>query len=544
MAVCLKRMNKASLLFIPIIITAVVLSYVNSLHNEFIWDDEDWVLKNSTVKDWHQWPHLFVENSIQGARKGSNFYRPLQGISHGMDYMIWKYSLPGHHITNIIFHALTAIVLFFLLARIFSGEMAFLSALFFSVHPVQTEAVTYITGRADPMAGLFILLAVLLFERNIILSCLAFIFAILSKESGLIAPVLIILYAFFSTQPFPSLRSGLRGPRSKSNKALTFSMKGLVQRILPFIAIIIIYGVLRLTILNFSSTIPESAPKAFFYIPFYIRLCTFLKTLPVYFGMLLWPFGLHMERGISLSYSMFEPQTASGLFIVIALLLSGFWLRKRHRFLLFSTLWFLIFIFPNSNIIPVNALLLEHWLYLPSIGFFIAVSWALERMLKKGRGFKLASIVLIISLTLFYMWRTFERNKEWHDPISFYESTIKYKSDSARIHNNLAMAYADAGREDDAMKEYTKAIELGDYYPQPHFNLSNIYIKKKDYEAAVKELKRSMEIDNDFLYSHENLALIYFDEGKFNEAKKEAVFILKREPNNKIALEIIGRISE
>ncbi|MBU4313083.1 MAG: tetratricopeptide repeat protein [Candidatus Omnitrophica bacterium] len=510
-------MNRLNTLFILIIILATIAAYANSLHNQFVWDDEDWILKNSTIKNPQEWSKLFTENSIQGARKGSNFYRPLQAITHGVDYLLWGYRLPGHHATNIAFHALAAIVLFLLLGRVFSQNMAFLAALFFAIHPVHTEAVTYVSGRADPMAVLFMLLTVLLFEKNIFLACGAFILGILSKESALIAPLLICVYL------------------AARDKKIDY------KKFTPFIFIIIVYAALRLTILNFTGTIPENAPKAFFYVPFYIRLSTFLKTLPVYFKVLLWPFGLHMERDIALSYSVFEPQSFLGLLTTGSLFFFGFRFRKSHKFLLFSAAWFFICIFPNSNLFPINALLYEHWLYLPSIGFFVIVAWAINRLLGK-RQLKFIAVLLALCLAGFYTWRTFERNKDWHDPISFYESTIMYKPDSARLHNNLAMAYADAGRNDDAIREYKKAIESGDYYAQPHYNISNIYLNRGDYASAVKELKISIEIDNNFLYSHESLALIYFNQNNFEQAKKEALFIIEREPQNKIAREILSKI--
>lgn len=515
-------MNKLSAVFILIIILATGLSYVNSLNNQFIWDDEDWILKNSTVKDWRAWPKLLTQNSIQGARKGSNFYRPLQAITHGLDYLLWQYALPGHHVTNIIFHCLTAIVLFFLLNNIFSQNIAFLSALFFAVHPVQTEAVTYISGRADPMAALFILLTILLFEKNLILSCLFFLCAVLSKESALVTPALVAMYIFFKGT----------------------DVKKVFKKILPLLIILGVYGVLRLTVLNFTHTIPENVPKPFFYVPIYIRISTFLKTLPVYFKILSWPFGLHMERDISLSHSVFELQSLLGLFIMLAPFIIGYRIRKQQKVLLFSAAWFFIVMFPNSNIIPINALIYEHWLYLPSVGFFVGLAWMLDRLLKKGSASRFISIALIIFISLFCIWRTFERNKEWHSPISFYESTIRYKPDSARLHNNLAMAYVDEGRSKDAIRAYRKAIQVGDYYAQPHYNLSNIYLKNGDYASAIKELKRSIEIDNGFLYSYESLAVIYFNQGRFSEAKKEALFVLEREPQNSIAREVLRKISE
>lgn len=508
-------MLKISRLFIPIIIFASIASYLNSFHNQFIWDDEDFVLKNSTIKDWHKWPHIFTENMIQGARKGSNFYRPMQSLTHGMDYILWKDNPTGHHATNFIFHILAIVAVYLMLKGIFATDItAFLSALFFAVHPVQTEAVTYISGRSDPMAGLFIVLAVILFNRNLFISCVSFVLAILSKESALIAPALIILTEFF------------RGRRFQ------------IKRILPFIVIAIIYGILRLSVLDFSYTAGENLPKPFFYVPLWIRFCTFLKTIPVYFGILLWPFGLHMERDISLSHSIFEPQAFLGFMILTGSILTGYLIRKKSPAILFSAAWFFIAIFPNSNIIPINALVYEHWLYLPSLGFFIATAWLLKELHKKGKIFGFISILLALSIALFYMWRTFERNKDWKTPVSFYESTIRYMPHSARLHNNLAMAYADSGYLDKAIAEYKKAIILGDYYPQTHYNLANIYIAKGDYESALNELKRSLEIDNNFLYSHESLALIYLKQGRVMDAKKEAEFILSVEPANKIAIEI------
>ncbi|MFC1508588.1 tetratricopeptide repeat protein, partial [Candidatus Omnitrophota bacterium] len=294
----------------------------------------------------------------------------------------------------------------------------------------------------------------------------------------------------------------------------------------------------------FSHTVPENMPKPFFYVPLYIRFFTFLKAIPIYFGILLWPFSLYMEKKLELSYSLFEPQTFLGFLVILILVLVAIKIRKKERFLAFSLAWFFIAIFPNSNIIPINALIYEHWLYLPSIGFFIIMAWVLTELYKKGRLLKYIALLFLIVIPLFYIFRTIERNKDWHDPVSFYESTIKYNPDSARIHNNLAMAYVDEGKLSDAIKEYKEAIRLGDNYPQPHYNLSNIYIKKGDYFLAIKELKRSLEIDNNFLYSHENLAIIYFNQDKFDLAKKEALFVLDQEPRNKIARQVLDGISK
>jgi len=528
-----------SKLFIPLIILAALFSYLNTLHNEFIWDDEDFVLKNSTIKDWRKWPNVFTENMIQGARKGSNFYRPLQSITHGIDYILWKDKPEGHHAANIIFHILAGIAAYLMLKKILPVNTAFLAALFFTIHPAQTEVAAYISGRSDAMAAFFIMLAVMVFEKNIVLSCISFVLAVMSKESAMITPFLIILYFYFSARLFE--------PRSKNNNIVRASTEGasreLFKKISPFIIIAIIYGALRLTVFNFSKTVGENLPQPFSYVPIWLRFCTFLKALPVYFGILIWPFGLHMERQMELAGSIFEPQAFSGLLILAGIFFTAHRLRKINAAMLFSACWFFIAIFPNSNIIPINALIYEHWLYLPSLGFFITIAWLIEELSKRGKALQYAAIFITVLITLFYIWRTTERNREWRDHISFYESSIKYAPDSGRLHNNLAMAYSDKGRPEDAIREYRKTISLGDYYPQTHFNLSNAYLGKGDYESAMEELKRSIEIDNNFLYSHESLAVLYFNQKRFDDARLEAEFLLKREPDNKIAREILRKIS-
>jgi tetratricopeptide (TPR) repeat protein len=288
----------------------------------------------------------------------------------------------------------------------------------------------------------------------------------------------------------------------------------------------------------------DNLPEPFFYVPLWIRFCTFLKTLPVYFSILLWPFGLHMERQMSLAYSIFDPQAFAGLLILSGIFFTAYRIKKLTIALLFSACWFFVALFPNSNIIPINALIYEHWLYLPSLGFFVTIAWLIEGLLKHGKISRYAAVSVAVLAALFYMWRTAERNKEWRDGISFYESMIRYAPDSARVHNNLAMAYSDKGRIEDAAAEYRRAISLSDDYPQTHYNLSNIYISKGDYDEAIKELKRSIEIDANFLYSRENLAVIYFNRKMFSEAKREAEFILKAEPDNKTARKILKNISE
>lgn len=509
-----------------IIIAAVVLVYFNSFKNEMLWDDENNIQRNAYIHDWSHLKDIFTKNAIDGARQGSNYYRPFRSITYAIDYSLWKLNPVGYHISNTLFHAVCALLIFFLMKEVLSLKVAFLTALFFAVHPVHTEAVTYISSRADPLSAMFLFLSLFLFVRHrkvnrklfYGLSILSFLLAILSKESAGIFPFLLLVYLYFFD-------------RFKKDD---------IKRLCPFFIISGLYIVLRLTALNFSDTIPENMPQPFYYLPFYIRLSTFLKTIPVYFGLLIWPIDLHMERSVELAPSILEGQSFFGLALIVGLFAAGFLIRKKTRLLLFAISWFMISIFPNSNLIPINDLIYEHWLYISSLGFFMILSSVIGSMAfhKKSR----IGIILIAALFMFYSARTILRNLDWRDPITLYQKTIPHKPDSARLHNNLAMAYIDAGMIDEAIIEYKKAIEVGDYYPQTHYNLANAYFEKGRFAEGMEELKRSLEIDENFIYTHEKLAAIYYQQGKLDLASKHARKVLELEPGNNIAIKILGQL--
>lgn len=519
-------MKNKVLIYSLIIIAATFLAYFNSFNNQMLWDDENNIQRNTYIHDWSHLKDIFTKNAIEGARKGSNYYRPLLSITYAIDYLLWRLNPVGYHISNTIFHAICALLIFFLAKGALSPGTAFLTGLFFAVHPIHTEAVTYISGRADPLSATFLFLALFLFVRHrktrprffYALSILSFLAAILSKESSSIFPLLLLVYLYF----FDEIK------------------KVDAKRLAPFFIISGIYLVLRLTVLDFSDTVPENLPQPFYYLPFYVRLCTFLKTIPVYLGLLSWPIGLHMERSVELASSIFEWQVFLGASLVIGLFVTGILIRKRSKLLLFAIIWFTVAIFPNSNLIPINDLIYEHWLYIPSVGFFMILSSIITSAALRKRF--IISLFLICALFIFYFARTMLRNRDWRDPITLYLKTIPHKPDSARLYNNLAMAYSDRGKIDEAIVQYKKAIAVGDYYPQTHYNLANAYLEKGDFVMAMKELKRSLEIDEDFIYTHEKLATIYYQQGKFSLAAREAKKVLELEPGNKLAAVILRSV--
>ncbi|HQP11123.1 MAG TPA: hypothetical protein PKV41_07065, partial [Candidatus Omnitrophota bacterium] len=225
------------------VILIVVLGfavYAGSIPGEFIWDDEHLVSDNLYIRDWSNLPKFFTEGMAAGADAPTlySFYRPVQMITYALDYSVWKLDPRGYHFTNIILHVLAALAVFWLITILYKNlGLALLTSLFFVVHPVHTEAVSYIAGRADSLSVLFMLGCFIFYIKALAsdkkvhyaLMILSYTLAILSKELSLILPILLLLYHYAFKQQIKS------------------------KVFLPVLTINIVYIILRMTALGFLS---------------------------------------------------------------------------------------------------------------------------------------------------------------------------------------------------------------------------------------------------------------------------------------------------
>lgn len=495
---------------ILIIICAVLICYANSLPAPFLWDDEVLILRNYYIKSFQCIRPIFTTSHFQGAGEGGNFYRPLQILSYSFDYSLWKFDSFGFHLTNLILHCLAAIAAYFLITKISADRViGFLSALFFAVHPVHTEAVTYIAGRADSLAAVFLLFAFLAFIKIPAKSGrylywagagLLYICALLSKESALIFLFLTIFYGFCFLD-----KKGLKARR---------------YIYLSFLLISIIYILIRLKLLGFSQTHSLSLIAQ---APLVIRLLTIPKIWLTYFGLLVFPFHLHMERHF-LSVTAADPFLWSG---IILLLLTVRLLKltyRRSRIAFFYSGWFIITLIPVLNIVPLNATCAEHWLYLPSIGFWaLMVSWGVKFYRRISERFKRVILTFLCCLLLFYCGRTIMRNFQWRNPLKLYAHDLKYSPNSFILHNNLGVELFRWGRIDEAGKEFAAAIQICPLYATSHNNLGVVLEHQGKTEEAIAHYQAAIELNN-YILAFGNLGRAYL---KSNQPEKAAAILEK-----------------
>ena len=266
------------------------------------------------------------------------------------------------------------------------------------------------------------------------------------------------------------------------------------------------------------------------------------------------PVGLHMERGATVYTSLFQwPVWAIFLgFIGLLVWLRHLYKREKYaanqnpksqilnsdfRIWLFGSLWFFIALGPVSGITPINALMYEHWLYLPMIGFWLILSFCLVKLFDFLRSKKLTTYYSLLTTVLviyfsFFVYQSIQRNILWGNPEEFYKDILVYEPNNSKINNNLGALYYDNGDLDNAEIYYLKSAEAGDAFAQPYFNLGSIAQSRGDIAGAIEKFEKAIEINPNFYYPYQNLTVIYAQRGDFVQAAANVEKLKRLIPNN------------
>lgn len=155
----------------------------------------------------------------------------------------------------------------------------------------------------------------------------------------------------------------------------------------------------------------------------------------------------------------------------------------------------------------------EHWLYLPMIGFWLALFSLAALAVENGslKKIKKSALVVAVLFAVALSFLTVKRNQDWRDPITFYEKNLRYTPNSFIQRNNLGMAYAAIGKNQAAISQYRQAIASKDVYAQVHYNLANALAATGDFEIAIGEYKKAIIMSPTFSFPYQNLLFIYIN---------------------------------
>ena len=468
-----------------IILAACLLAYAPVLHGQFLWDDLYLVGANPFFKS----PRFALEvfRHYLFLDSFSVYYRPVQNLSYILDYAVWNRNEFGYHLSNILFHAASAFLLFLVIRKclramcreegtpLFIDAASFSAGLLWAVHPIHNAAVAYVSGRADSIAMMFALAGWLLFFNEnagwrraaaLALAPLCVLIALCAKEIAFIWIALFAIYLFGFER-----RLTLRAKLAAAGALL---------------AVLAIYLWLR--------HLPGSraAQEGLTYPPMADRVILMLRALGDYTSLIFYPGNLHMERTVwnAPDYASMaawqqnlrgEYLSLNGLLTIAAFVFACRSPLPGRKIRVFGVTWFVLGFLPISNLFPLNAQVAEHWIYMASAGFLVMLAgFARAVPARYHRAMAAALPLAVLALGI----RTACRAADWADPETFYRQTVAAGGFPERVNLNLAEVLAAKARPKEAEAVLRDTLRQFPDYPPVRIQLGvNLMAQGRKAEA-------------------------------------------------------------
>ena len=485
-----------------IIIVAVAAAYSNTLRSPFVLDDLPSIAGNSSIRNWGTALAAPVQSSTQG--------RPLLNLSFALNYKISGDSVWSYHILNLLCHMACALALYGIVRRTLVRSLGSVAipiagsvALLWSVHPLNTEAVTYTVQRAESLMGLFMLLTVYCFIRYTsndsrwprifgALSVVSCLLGMATKEVMAAAPLIVWIYdrAFIAGSFNSALRSRWR---YYCGLAATWIVLG----ILVFNA----HGRggtagLGNGVSSWSYCLTQAHAIAH-----YLRLCVYPSPLIFYYG-----------EGLVADPLSVVPESI----LVIGLLAATVLALRRSPALGFLGASFFLVLAPSSSFVPVvTETVAEHRMYLALIPVVVVGVLAIFRLLGS------LALLVVPALALCLGVATFTRNQAYDSALTLWSATVRDDPRNPWAHNNLGCELDTIpGRTRDAMAEFETALRLRPEHAEAHYNLANdLRLIPGRRDDAIAHYEAALKVDPNFPKAHNNLAtMLVEDPGRLDES--------------------------
>ena len=375
--------------------------------------------------------------------------------------------------------------------------------MFFLLHPVQTESVSYISGLPDSFGPLWLLVGLLLFisafqakkKKSQILkfigTCLCFVVAILIKEPLIVFLPLTWLISFYFWKDF-----------KKPQKKIIVIWLGILA------VLAATYLALKFTVLEFGAEDFVLVDESVYTQYLGVRLMTFIRILWDYAVLIIYPAALYFQKPYAIAITLFTPKGLACLGGLVAAMVGAFLSSRKKRQFFFVVAWFFLAMIPYSGIMPVNAIYYEHWLYVPLVGIAVIVPLIYDsfKIEKWKKGF-LAVLLIIFCI---YFVRTTARNQEWADPYKFYENEIAYSPTNGDLYNQLGNLYYGDAKYEEAKKLYESALYLGTTSNSSvMINLAQSHYLLGDTEAAFEYAHEALAQNPNFPFIYSTLSDLY-----------------------------------
>ena len=549
-----------------IIVLLGALIYSNTLTASFQFDDKLNIVDNQVIRDiGNLWPPF-------GARWFGLLTFSLNYLAGGLDPF-------GYHLVNICIHILTAlsVYLFVLLTlrtpyfRNFSSTIisqswfAFVCALLFVAHPIQTQAVTYIVQRFASLASLLFMLSLDFYilarldatnsrpgppagrfrflRSRVLLYAAAGIFALLSLKTKENAYTLPVVAAMYDLMFISGLSAAFAAVRKRWRAAASLSALALAALVFVNSR----YGLLALF----------DRLKATNEISRHDYLITQFRVIVTYIRLLFFPTGQTIDHRYRVYHTLLDPEVIASLALIVLLAGAAVYLyahsRNGNRYLRlvsFGILWFFITLSIESSIIPIIDVMFEHRVYLPSTGAILAVAaavvYALEISARDRIRVRVSAACLLVALVTMLAYAAHVRNTVWRSELTLWTDAIAKKPLNPRAYNMVGIYLQANFRIYEAIDYFKKALEVDNSYAEARSNLGNAYILTGRVDEGLNELMitarshRFDAIDTGILYY--NIGKAYHRKGLPDRALEYLNLALRLIPDEAALHSLLGEV--
>jgi hypothetical protein len=546
---------------ILIIVILGILIYSNTFNVPFVFDDINSIVNDPAIRD--------VRRMIDPQNMYGNRY--VGFLTLALNYDMHGLNVAGYHIFNLFIHLLNALFVYGLLILTFRTPyvaaclhkdvlnnsdfyrwIPLFTALLFVSHPVQTQAVTYTVQRFASLATLFYLVSLVLYIKArgsdsskrsryafYAASIISAVLAMRTKEISFTLPVMVLLYEFMF------FHGDIR-------KRILFLLLVLLTMFIIPLSIIVTWG-------GSTGSIGIDALTSIAGSENFSRwdyLNTQFRVIVTYIRLLFLPIHQNLDYDYPIYGTFLTPPVFVSFLFLLVVFGCGIYLLYRStksdqadrcwfRLMAFGIFWFFVTLSVESSIIPILDVIYEHRLYLPSVGFFMAIlsgiAWGDTRLSNRGKRAAGVLIPVLILAVIGLSMTAYARNMVWSDKITLWEDVVKKSRYKSRPHFFLGEAYQEQGLMDDAIREYRRSIELRKKYLKSiklqsdyavvHTNLGLIYQRQGRLDDAIREYQTAITLKPGHAVIHYSLGLAYQQQGRLEDAVKEYLTATSLKPD-------------
>ncbi len=495
-----------------LLVTLVFVVFGQTLRFDFVnYDDDRYVYGNSHVTN--GLTPVAVAQAF--SRRDEGLWTPVVAISHMLDCQLYGLNAGGHHLTNILLHLASAILLFLVLRQM-TGSLwrsAFVAAVF-AIHPLRVESVAWVSERKDVLSGLFFMLTLGAYAHyarrpnsagRYPAVLLPFCLGLMCKPMLVTAPFVLLLLDYW---PLNRLIRTSLDPES-SRKTVAVNWRALGEKI-PLLALSC--GICMVTLLGPKEPVDGTIEP----IPFITRIAEAPVWFVQYLGEMIWPAGLavvytHHEASL--------PWWPAALALLGSLSIVIFRLRRTCPYLWMGWLWNLGMLLPVSGIVQISRhARADHYNYLPQIGIYIGLTWAAAEWSQGGR-YRRAVLAVVAAVVLSLLMAVAYRQASWwRNGVTVWTHTIQCTTDNFVAHCALGYALYLEGRTGEAIFQYRESLRINPAYPLTYYNLGVALAAQGKTEEAIAQYRESLRINSASPLTHYNLGVALAAQGKTEEA--------------------------